>query len=129
MDDRNLTKAVRAINDSGREIPAGSVCIVHAARGQEMTMGPASSATPLPEHPIVGVTPRAVEERGYALLTVYGSVRGVDTSAWPVDTELYLGDQPGTLTSAPSPDAVPICIVEAQDATDGELFVDTGRQP
>lgn len=119
------TRSVKAINCSGREIQAGSACVVNGARGGAFTFGLASSATPLPKPTVVGVPLLKVDDEAPAFLTVYGMVSGIDTSPWPVDTVLYLGDQPGTLTSNCSPGALRVCTVAVQDSKDGSVFVDT----
>jgi hypothetical protein len=75
----------------------------------------------------VGVATEAIPIGSQGLVTAIGAVRGLDTSAWPVGTELYLSETtPGGLSStrpdSPSYD-VPVASVITQSATAGIIYV------
>lgn len=58
--------------------------------------------------------------------TMFGMVRGVDTSVWAEGTEIYLSQTPGALTSTPPAypaHKIRVGIVTRQSATVGEIFV------
>jgi hypothetical protein len=88
----------------------------------------------LPGYVFFGVTTQSISAGDNGYVTTLGKVRGLDTSAYPDDSILWLSPTtPGTfqLTEPPAPALkVPAAAVIKSDATNGVIFVraDIGRR-
>jgi hypothetical protein len=66
-----------------------------------------------------------IESQRRFKFVVYGDVGGVDTSAWSLNTILWIDvNSPGVLVDVqPASDAIPVGVVNKVDAVDGRVFV------
>lgn len=115
-------------NNSGVVIPRGSVVMATGVQGDRITIAKAiTNGTIEPEY-IIGIADENIgigSEKG--LITINGTITGLNTSAWPVGTVLYPNPNVagGLTASAPYAPAIktPIAIVLRQHANTGRIYV------
>jgi hypothetical protein len=113
-------------NDTANTIPNGSV-VGFAGVNAEIKVAPYVADAAANELFFVGVTTFDMGSGVVGPVTLYGKVRGIDTSAWSVGDILYVSPvTPGALTNV-RPTAPDVVIVVAAvlkvDATEGEIMV------
>jgi hypothetical protein len=113
-------------NDTANTIPNGSV-VGFVGVNAEVKVAPYVADAAANELFFVGVTTFDMGSGVTGPVTIYGKVRGIDTSAWSVGDILYVSPvTPGTLTNV-RPTAPNVVIVVAAvlkvDATEGEIMV------
>ena len=115
-------------NDSGVIIPNGAFVMATGTQGDRITIAKAVTNGTVDPMYMIGVATEEISigsENG--IITVNGTVRDIDTSAWAVGTILYPNPSvAGGLTSI-KPDApnirTPIAIVLRQHANTGRIYV------
>jgi len=123
---------MRVSNDTGATIPNGSVVGFAGANG-EIKVSPYIADGTVPELYFVGVTTFEMADGDTGPVTLYGKVRGMNTTGTPVGETWAVGD---TLYASPStagaftkvrPTApstvVAVAVVLSVDATVGEIMV------
>ena len=114
-------------NNSGQTILNGQACYVIGSTGDNPTIGLASTANGDVAQKTIGVATMDIEANGFGIVTTFGEVNDIDTSALTLGAIVYLGAN-GTLTTtepvAPTPKIV-IGICVRQHAHVGKLFVST----
>jgi hypothetical protein len=123
---------MRVANDTGVTIPNGSVVGFAGVNG-EIKVAPYIADGTVPELYFVGVTTFNMEDQAVGPATLYGKVRGIDTTGTPVSETWAVGDllyasptTAGALTkvrpTAPNV-VISVAAVLEVDATDGTLMV------
>jgi hypothetical protein len=117
---------MRCANDTGSTIPTGTVVGFVGVNG-EIKVAPYIADGTVPELYFVGVTTADIPDDEVRPVTVYGKVRGLDTSAWALGDILYaspttLGAFTNVRPTAPNA-VIVIAAVLSVDATDGEILV------
>lgn len=117
---------IRAENDTGATIPNGSVVGFAGVNG-DLKISKYIADGSISSLYFVGVTTFEMADGDVGPVTVFGKVRGVDTSAWTKGTILYASPTTaGALTStrptAPN-EVVVVAAVLVSDATNGEILV------
>jgi hypothetical protein len=117
---------MRCENDTGSTIPNGTV-VGFSGVNSEIEVAPYIADGSVPELYFVGVTTFEMEDQVVGPVTVFGKVRGLNTSAWAAGDILYASPTTaGALTNVrpTAPDAViVVAAVIVSDATDGEIMV------
>ncbi len=115
-------------NNSGVEIPNGSFVMATGALGDRITIAKAVTNGTVDPMFMIGVATETIaNESETGIITVNGTVRDVNTSAWPIGTVLYpnpsvAGGLTSTQPSAPNI-KTPIAIVLRQHAETGRIYV------
>jgi hypothetical protein len=123
---------MRVMNDTGATIPEGSVVGFSGVDG-EIEVAPYIANGTIPELFFVGVTTFTMADGATGPITVYGKVRGLDTTGTPVGEVWAEGDilyaSPNTAgaftkvrPTAPNV-VISVAAVLKRDATDGEILV------
>ena len=116
-------------NETGATITNGTPVFVTGAQGDRITVSPAYIDGGYSSHAI-GVATMDIEDGSNGVVTVRGIVRDVNTSAWPVDTRLYLSETPGVYSTNAvyGPwGASCVAVVLRQQVNTGRLFVSPTR--
>lgn len=123
---------LRAKNDTGTAIPNGTV-VGFAGVNSEVTVQPFIANGSVPEIYLIGVTTFDMEDQAVGPVTVFGKVRGLDTSGsavgevWVVGDILYASPYAAGRLTTVRPTApqvvIPVAVVLRADATDGEILV------
>jgi hypothetical protein len=123
---------MRCENDTGSTIPNGSVVGFSGVNG-EIKVAPYIADGSIPELYFVGVTTSDIEDGEVRPVTIYGKVRGLDTTGTPVSETWAVGDllyaspaTAGAFTKVrpTAPDAViVIAAVLSVSATEGVIMV------
>jgi len=121
---------IRVINDTGVNIPNGSPVTILSARDGFPTVRLAFSHIGITHS--VGVATHEIGNGEQGLVTLLGTVGGVDTSMWEVGDDLYLSTSAGILTHTPpsSPyTTVEVGHVIVKDTTEGKLLIKIDEKP
>lgn len=123
---------IRCTNTSGSTLPDGTV-VGFSGVNSEIEVSPYMADGSVPERYFVGVTTFAMEDQATGPVTVYGKVRGLDTTGTPVGETWLAGDVlyasptvSGAFTKVrpTAPDAViVVAAVLRVGADDGEIMV------
>ena len=117
---------MRVKNSTGATIPNGSV-VGFAGVSGEILISKFIASSSANELYFVGVTTHDMPDGDVGPVTLYGKVRGLDTSAYSVGTILYASPATAggfTATRPTAPNVViPIAAVVVSDATNGEILV------
>lgn len=117
---------MRAKNNTGSTIANGTV-VGFSGVGDEIEITPYIADGTFPALYFIGVTTTDMADGETAPVTIYGKVRGLDTSAWVAGTILYASPTTAgafTSTRPTAPNAViVVAAVLVSDATDGEIMV------
>ena len=118
---------LRARNTSGATILNGRACYVTGSTGDNPTIGLATTDNPDVAQKTIGVATMDIAANGFGIVTTFGDVNDIDTSALTLGAIVYLGAN-GMLTTtepvAPTPKiVVGVCV--RQHAQVGKLFVST----
>jgi len=94
---------VRARNNTGVQINDGQVVYINSAQGNNPTIALAN-ADSVNTSEVIGVATENIADNGTGFVTTYGTVNGVNTSAFNSGDALYLSATAGTITNViPSP--------------------------
>ena len=118
-------------NNSGQTILNGQACYVIGSTGDNPTIGLASTANGDVAQKTIGLATMDIPNNGFGIVTTFGEVNYINTSALTQGGLIYLGLN-GTLTTtepiAPTPKIiVGICV--RQHAVVGKIFVATSPIP
>jgi len=117
---------ILAENNTGSDIPNGSV-VGFSGVGADIRVAPYIADGSVPELYFVGVTTSELPVGATRPITVFGKVRGLDTSGFSVGDILYASPATaGAFTNVrpTAPNAViSVAAVLVSDATDGEIMV------
>lgn len=117
---------MRVKNDTGSPIPDGTVVGFSGVNG-EIKVAPYIANSSANELYFVGVTTRDMPDQDVGPVTLYGKVRGLDTSGFSVGDILYASPTTaGALTNVrpTAPNVVlPVAAVLSVDATAGSIMV------
>ena len=117
----------RCTNQSGSVISNGDVVAVTGAIGDKMTITKPVADGSLVEETVFGIATEDIPNNNQGMITVFGMVRGLDTSAYAEGAIMYLSSTvAGELTpTEPSiPNDVVICaLVVRSHAVEGSIFV------
>ena len=118
---------LRARNTSGATILNGRACYVTGSTGDNPTIALATNTNGDIAQKTIGVATMDIANNAFGIVTTFGEVNGIDTSALTLGAIVYLGAN-GTLTTtepvAPTPKiVVGLCV--RQHAQVGKLFVST----
>ena len=117
---------IRAKNNTGSTIPNGTV-VGFAGVGDDIEVSPYIASSIASELYFVGVTTYDMVDQALGPVTIYGKVRGLDTSGFSVGDIVYASPSTaGALTNVrpTAPNVViPVAAVLTSDATDGEIVV------
>lgn len=118
---------VRVFNDHPTAVPDGKACYIDGALGGWPTIGLTVSSSKTQTESTIGICTGRIEAYDYGYICVSGNVNGIDTSAYPPGTVLYIsGTTPGELTHIPvlQPNYnVEVATVLTQSSTTGSLLV------
>lgn len=114
-------------NNSGQTILNGQACYVIGSTGDNPTIGLASTANGDVAQKTIGLATMDIPNNGFGIVTTFGEVNDIDTSALTLGAIVYLGAN-GLLTTtepiAPTPKIViGICVRQHEQV--GKLFVST----
>lgn len=111
-------------NGTGTLIVKGSLLKAVGAHGDKVSVAMFALGTDDPKY-LVGIASESISNGGTGHARVYGEVRQLDTSLWPIGTILYASSTAGSFaTTAPFPE-IPVAMVIRQHATTGRIFVRT----
>jgi hypothetical protein len=115
---------VRARNNTGVQINDGQVVYINSAQGNNPTIALAN-ADSVNTSEVIGVATENISDNGTGFVTTYGTVNGINTSAFNVGDALYLSATNGTITNAiPTPPHNVVKIGIALNSTNnGKIFV------
>jgi len=115
---------VRARNNTGVQINDGQVVYINSAQGNNPTIALAN-ADSVNTSEVIGVATENIADNGTGFVTTYGTVNGINTSAFNVGDILYLSATNGTITNAiPTPPHNVVKIGIALNSTNnGRIFV------
>lgn len=113
-------------NTSGATIPDGSVVRITGSSGTHLTVRLADASDESTSAGTYGVATESIANNGDGYITLFGVVRGVNTSGVAEGSLLYLSETAGAFTStAPAPPAhrvvIGYCIKSSAGA--GEIYV------
>jgi hypothetical protein len=114
-----------ARNAIGAEMPNGKVVSITGATGNRVDMEYATT-TPQATSGAIGMSTENIPKNQDGYYTTFGYLRGLNTSAFPTGSRLFLSDTPGELSVSLPPIAnrkvfMGICIL--QHPTDGEIWI------
>ena len=117
---------MRAKNDTGATLSNGEIVSFTGVNG-DITVGKYIADGTIDNLYFIGVLTQDLPDGETGMVTIYGKVRGLDTSAWTTGTLLYAsaataGQLTSTRPTVPN-EIVVVAAVLAQDATDGEIMV------
>ena len=117
---------MRVKNSTGATIPNGSV-VGFAGVSGEILVSKFIASSSANELYFVGVATHDMPDGDVGPVTLYGKVRGLDTSAYSAGTILYASPSTAGAFTATRPTApnvvIPIAAVIVSDATNGEILV------
>ena len=115
---------VRARNNTGVQINDGQVVYINSAQGNNPTIALAN-ADSVNTSEVIGVATENIADNGTGFVTTYGTVNGINTSAFNVGDVLYLSATNGTITNViPTPPHNVVKIGVALNSTNsGRIFV------
>lgn len=115
---------VRARNNTGVQINDGQVVYINSAQGNNPTIALAN-ADSVNTSEVIGVATENIADNGTGFVTTYGTVNGINTSAFNVGDILYLSATNGTITNTiPTPPHNVVKIGVALNSTNsGRIFV------
>jgi len=115
---------VRARNNTGVQINDGQVVYINSAQGNNPTIALAN-ADSVNTSEVIGVATENIADNGTGFVTTYGTVNGINTSAFNVGDILYLSATNGTITNAiPTPPHNVVKIGIALNSTNnGRVFI------
>ena len=115
---------VRARNNTGVQINDGQVVYINSAQGNNPTIALAN-ADSVNTSEVIGVATENIADNGTGFITTYGTVNGINTSAFNVGDVLYLSATNGTITNViPTPPHNVVKIgVALNDIPNGKIFV------
>ena len=118
----------KVLNKSGVEIPNGTFVMATGAQGDQITIAKAVTNGTVDPKYMLGFATRTIPVgSNTGRVTMYGVVRDMNTSAWPVGTVLYPNPAvAGGLTSTEpvAPNVrTPVAIVIRQHASTGRIYV------
>jgi len=117
---------VRVFNDHPTAVPDGLACYIDGAIGGWPTIGLTVASSRSQTESTIGICTGRIEAYDYGYICVSGNVNGINTSAYPPGTILYISNTPGELTSTPllQPSFnVEVATVLTQSATTGAILV------
>lgn len=117
---------MRVKNDTGALIPNGTVVGFAGVNG-EIRVSPFLANSAANELYFVGVATHDMPDQDVGPVTLYGKVRGLDTSAYSVGTILYASPSTAGAFTSTRPTApnvvIPVAAVLISDAVNGEIMV------
>lgn len=115
---------IRARNNTGVQINDGQVVYINSAQGNNPTIALAN-ADSVNTSEVIGVATENIADNGTGFVTTYGTVNGINTSAFNVGDILYLSATNGTITNVvPTPPHNVVKIgVALNDIPNGRIFV------
>lgn len=118
---------LRVKNETGVLIPNGTPVYFTGSAGDfRPTVAPLSNEVKDNCLATAGITTEDIDDNAEGYVTIWGKVRNIDTSTLTQDAIVYVGHNPGDLTSNPPEDehyTVVIGICTKSDAVTGEIFV------
>lgn len=114
-------------NDSGSTIAKGKAVMAVGAVGDRIRIGLANSDGSVESRYMLGVASESIANGAEGYVTVFGALKGVNTSAYTVGEILYIDPtSPGNFTTteptAPAWD-LPIAIVTFINSSSGRIFI------
>lgn len=124
---------LRATNKTGSQINNGQVVYVNGAQGQRPTVALADADAAATSDSTIGVATSDIANNGTGYVTVFGLVRGLDTSSFTAGDTLWVSSTAGALTNtepATPAHAARVGTVLYSHATEGKILVsvDTGGE-
>lgn len=117
---------MRVKNNTGVTIPNGTVVGFSGVDG-DITISRFIASSSANELYFIGVTTHEMPDGDIGPVTLYGKVRGLDTSAYPVGTILYASPSTAGAFTSIRPTApnvvIPVAAVLVSDAANGEIMV------
>lgn len=117
---------MRVKNNTGATISNGSVVGFSGVDG-DITISKYTASSSSNELYFIGVTTHDMPDGDVGPVTIYGKVRGLDTSAYSAGTILYASPTTAGAFTSTRPTApnvvIPVAAVLVSDATDGEIMV------
>lgn len=113
-------------NNTGVTIANGKAVYISGATGNKATVALASNLVHAHADCVIGLATENVTNNENGLITTFGAVRDINTSAWVEGTMLFLDSVAGELTSTrpTAPKAiVPMGIVLYQHISNGVIFI------
>lgn len=120
------SNTVRVYNASGATIPKGSVVAVNGAQGQRPSVVLADADSEPLSAATLGVAAEAIAAGTEGIVSTFGVVAGLDTSAFTAGSHIYLSQTAGGLTATrPSAPAHTVFIgwVLHVNASSGRIFI------
>jgi hypothetical protein len=121
---------MRCVNKTGVLIPNGKVVYVSGAQGNRPTISLASANVYPQGQRVIGITTEGIDNNEYGFVTVFGLVRGLNTSAFNEGDCLYLSETAGEFTAIPPTIPVPqirIGMVTKKHISDGYICAHIDR--
>lgn len=118
--------AVRVYNGTGSTIPKGSVVYISGAQGQRPSVSLSDADTEATSSKTLGLTAESIANGAEGIVTTFGILTGLDTSAYTAGQSLWLSQTAGAFTAtAPTQPAhlVFIGYVISVHASSGRVFV------
>ena len=120
-------------NISGAAIAEGAAVYVTGAQGNKPTIGLADASTKT-ESRVVGLVTQesGISNNGNGFVTVFGLVRGINTSAFVDGDRLYLSETPGEWTDTePTTESAYVAPIGGvtSSAVNGEILVNVDSNP
>jgi hypothetical protein len=120
---------VEVLNKTGSTIAEGIPVYVSGGQGgvgTDITVAPAY-INGEKTHRCIGITTTTITNNNTGLVTMYGVVNGLDTSAWTNGTDVYLSDVAGILVGTNT--EVYVGTVKRQNANSGQIWVNPHHRP
>lgn len=92
---------LRVVNKTGSTILNGKVVYINGAQGNRPTVQLADKDSPITADSTIGITTHDLDNNEQGYITVFGSVRDLDTNAFSEGDILYLGDDGNITNIAP----------------------------
>jgi lysophospholipase L1-like esterase len=122
----NLAGAVysHVRNESGGPLTKGTPVYVSGfSVGQSRPLVAAANASNAATMPAIGILDEDLANNASGHAVISGTIENLDTSAYSVNTELFVANGGGLTSTAPTPRAQPIAIVERSNANTGAIIV------
>lgn len=122
---------VRVYNDTGSLLANKTVVYVNGATLGWPTVSKASATTEIDSQSVIGLVTSDIGDSEYGYVCISGMVNGVDTSAFPEGSVVYLSNTFGGLTDVPPLQPsyeVEVATVVVSDAVNGKLLVNVDKK-
>lgn len=116
----------RIYNNTGSTLVDGQVVYITGAQGSRPTVALADADIEAKSSRTIGVVTETIPNSSEGFITVFGYVRGLNTSAFNEGDPLYLSGTPGVYTNlepVPPMHRVSVGFVIRKNPTDGSIFI------